>query len=242
MSIQVFLSLGAGNSSAGFERINFRIEIDGQLLAQKHGSLPSNWELQNLHYRWQFHYAAYYENCLDSLRGNDGSIELDRTGIEGFSVTSFEETTIELAQEMCQWLDCCSFQAIGTHLQTTLAQRYRSTPAEQVIIVIESEDDWIYRLPWHCWSALADCQYAEITFSLNTYQRQTSTSHRTKPRILAVFGDRTGIDTAADAKFIQQLPADLVTLTEPSIAQLRRQLGDNFNRSNLISPVLPGSQ
>jgi CHASE2 domain-containing sensor protein len=217
MSIKVFLNLGAGNLNTGFDRINSRLEVDGKLVAQTQGSLPSNSELQNLHYQWQFGYAAYYENCINLLRG---SIEIESTGITGFSVTSFEETTIELARAMRQWLDISSFCEIGTQLHDRLIQD------KEVIIIVESADDLIYRLPWHCWSAIADYQQAEITFSLNTYQRKTSISQRTKPRILAVFGDSTGIDTAVDANFIQQLQADLVTLTEPTIAELRRKLND----------------
>ncbi len=221
MSNQVFLSLGAGNLNVGFDRIDSRLEVDGKLVAKQQASLPSNSELQDLHYQWQFCYAAYYDNCLDPLRGNGGTtIELDSTGIAGFSVTSFAETTIDLAREMRHWLDSSSFSAIGADLQQRFSQN------EEITIVIESEDDRIYRLPWHCWSAIADYPQAEITFSLNTYQRQNSTSHRSKPRILAVFGDSTGIDTAADAEFIQQLQADLVTLTEPSIAKLQRALND----------------
>jgi CHASE2 domain-containing sensor protein len=217
MSIKLFLSLGAGNLNTGFDRINSRLEVDGKLVAQTQGSLASNLELQDLHYQWQFGYAAYYENCVNLLRG---SIELESTGITGFSVTSFEETTIELAREMRRWLDSSSLREIGTQLHDRLIQD------KEVIIIVESADDRIYRLPWHCWSAIADYQQAEITFSLNTYQRQTSTSHRIKPRVLSVFGDSTGIDTTADAEFIQQLQADLVTLTEPSIAELRRKLND----------------
>jgi hypothetical protein len=117
MSIKLFLSLGAGNLNTGFDRINSRLEVDGKLVSQTQGSLPSNSELQDLHYQWQFGYAAYYENCVNLLRG---SIELESTGITGFSVTSFEETTIELAREMRRWLDSSSLREIGTQLHDRL--------------------------------------------------------------------------------------------------------------------------
>jgi CHASE2 domain-containing sensor protein len=219
MSIQVFLSFGAGNVSAGFDLINYRLEIDGRLVAQKQGSLPSNPELQNLHYQWQFCYAAYYENCVNMLRGDSGAIELENTGVTGFSVTSFEETTIELARSMRDWLAGESFSEIGADLQHRCKQ-------DTLVIIIESADEYIYRLPWHCWSALADFPQAEITFSLTTYQHQLSTSTRIRPRILAVFGTSIGIDTAADAESIQQLQADVAISIEPSIEQLRQQLED----------------
>lgn len=108
----------------------------------------------------------------------------------------------------------------------------------EVIIIIESADDRIYRLPWHCWSAISDCPQAEITFSLNTYQRQTSTSSRTQPRILAVFDDRTGIDTAADATFIEQLQADVVTIAKGGICCFSPDMGVKITsgRSTSIPP------
>lgn len=218
MSIKLFLNLGAGNLNSGFDRINSRLEIDDALVAQTQASLPGNSELQDLHYQWQFCYAAYYENCVSPLRNDPDSIEIDRTGITGFSVSSFAETTTELAREMRQWLDTSSFGEISTQLHQHLIK------TAEVVIIIESTDDRIYRLPWHYWRAIADYPQAKITFSLNSYQRQASTSHRTKPRILAIFGDSTGIDTAADAKFIQQLHADLVTLTAPSIDRFRQNL------------------
>ena len=229
MSIVLFLNLGAGSLSSGFDRINSRLEVDGKLVAQLQGSLPGNPELQDLCYQWQFYYAAYYDNYPQPVRGDNPQIELDSTGITGFSVTSFDRTRQQLETQMREWLDCRSFSTLAAplllHAGDLAAQPERLHHSE-VIIIIESADDRIYRLPWHCWSALVDCPQAEITFSLNTYQRQTSTSGRTKPRILAVFGDRTGIDTTADATFIQQLSADLVTLIEPTISQLRHQLTD----------------
>ncbi len=231
MSIALFLNLGAGSLSSGFDRITSRLEVDGKLIAQLQGSLPGNTELQDLCYQWQFYYAAYYDNYPDRhpVRGDTTKIELDSAGVTGFSVTSFDRTSQQLGTQMRDWLDRSSFSTLAEPLLWhigALASQPERLCQHEVIIIIESADDRIYRLPWHCWSALAACPQAEITFSLNTYQRQVSTSCRTKPRILAVFGDRTGIDTAADAEFIQQLQADLVTLIEPSIAQLRHQLED----------------
>ncbi|WP_295620224.1 CHASE2 domain-containing protein [Chamaesiphon sp. GL140_3_metabinner_50] len=221
MSIKIFINLGAGNLNEGFDRTNSRIEVEGRLVAQQQGSLPGNATLQELHYRWQFDYAAYYDNYFQAIRGNAAEIELDNTGVTGFSVTSFEQTRIELERQMRSWLDNSSLSQIGTYL------RSRVSSHAEMIIIVESADDRIFRLPWHCWSVLCDYSQAEITFSLNNYQCQTpNISPRTKPKILAVFGDRTGIDTTADAASLRQLEADLVMLTEPSISELTHQLTD----------------
>ena len=86
---------------------------------------------------------SFRENCVNVLRGNGNTIELENTGITGFSVTSFEETTIALARGMCQWLDRKSFGEIGADLQ------HHCRKYEAIVIIIESADDRIYRLPWH---------------------------------------------------------------------------------------------
>jgi hypothetical protein len=218
VSIKVFLNLGAGNLSVGFDRINSRIEVNGKSIAQQQASLPANPQLQDLFYLWQFYYAAYYDRYPCQSRGEGAEIELDLTGVTGFSVTSFDRTRVQLETQMREWLNCGSFVTMPPNLQPAVSQ--------ETIVIIESEDDRIYRLPWHCWSALDAYPRAEITFSLNTYHRQVVISGRSKPRILAVFGDRTGIDTQTDREFIQQLQADLAILTEPSAIELRDRLDD----------------
>ncbi len=206
--------------SEGFAQISSRLEIDGKLVAQKYGSLPSNSALQDLHYRWQFYYAAYYENYPNPLRGEEIEIELDPTGITGFSVSTFQETRINLERAMCQWLERECFEPISLDL------RQKLDPNRELIIIIETEEDTIHRLPWHCWSLLEDFPRAEIAFSLNTYQQQTHISQRTKPRILAILGDRIGIDTTAEIREIEQLQADVRFSIEPSIAEIIHQLND----------------
>jgi CHASE2 domain-containing sensor protein len=220
VSGKIFLNLGVGNLSEGFAQISSRLEIEGKLVAQKYGSLPSNSALQDLYYRWQFYYAAYYENYPNPMRGEEIEIELDSTGITGFSVSTFQETRIDLERAMRQWFDCECFEPISLDLRDKLE------PNQELIIIIETEEDSIHRLPWHCWSLLENFPRAEIAFSLNTYQRQTSISQRTKPRILAILGDRIGIDTAAEIQAIQQLQGDLVFSIEPSIAEIIHKLND----------------
>jgi CHASE2 domain-containing sensor protein len=220
MSTKVFLSLGQGNLSAGFSQITARLESGGQLVAQQQGSLPSNLELQHLQRQWQFYYAAYYDHHSGDLRENVPKIEIESTGVTGFSVTTFQETRQKLEQEMHDWLENSSFDPISCQLRSKLNNHH------EVVIIVETEDDCIHRLPWHYWSLITDFSQAEVAFSLSTYQQQAYVSQRVKPRILAVFGDRTGLDTSAEAQLICQLPADIISLTEPSRATLSHKLND----------------
>jgi CHASE2 domain-containing sensor protein len=220
MSTKVFLSLGQGNLSDGFRQVTTRLESHGQLIAQQQGNLPSNLELQNLQRQWQFYYAAYYDNHADHLRANNPKFEIENTGVTGFSVTTFQETRQKLGQEMRNWLDSRSFEPISRQLRSKLAHH------DEIVIIVETADDQIHRLPWHYWSLITDFPQTEVAFSLSTYQQQAYISQRTKPRILAVFGDRTGIDTSPDALLLHQLPADIISLNEPSLAELSQKLNE----------------
>jgi hypothetical protein len=83
MSNKVFLKLGTGSLQTGWPHVIAVLERDGHTIGQVQGSLPNNLELQNLYYRWQFGYAAYYEQSFSTLRGQYSEIEVEDTGIEG---------------------------------------------------------------------------------------------------------------------------------------------------------------
>jgi CHASE2 domain-containing sensor protein len=220
MSNKVLLKLGAGNLHEGFQHISSVLEKDGRIIAQVQGSLPPNPELQSLYYRWQFSYAAYYETAQSIVRGEHPPIEIEDTGIEGFSENTFQETYTQLQQCMFEWLESPSFSKISNQL------RLKFQEDDEIAIIIETQNEFIHCLPWHFWSLLQDFRKNEVAFSLETYQSQTVVANRSQPRILAVFGDSTGIDLAEDAKFIRQLHAEFVFLDQPSPLELSRQLDD----------------
>jgi CHASE2 domain-containing sensor protein len=219
MASTIFLNLGAGSFHSGFDQVRCRLVRDAELVNQTRGSLPGNSRLQDLHQQWQSLYDAFYCNSY-SLRGGDSTIEIDNTGITGYSVATFQEARTDLERCMRLWLDSTLFNPISSQLRTELRRD------EDIVIIIETEDDLIHRLPWHFWSLLKDFSRAEIAFSLDTYQRQDWRSTRTVPRVLAIFGDSTGFDNQADAQLLQQLQPGLVLLNTPSMEELTRRLND----------------
>jgi hypothetical protein len=217
---KVRLQLGDGNLQNGFRQINLVLEKNGSVIAQEQGSLPGNIELYNLSNRWKFGYDAYYDSSLNKLRSYGADIEIEDSGIEGFSTSTFAETCAEFQQCMEEWLESVSFSEIGREM---LLQFQKN---DEIAIVIETADEFIQRLPWHFWRILRDFRKAEIAFSLPTHQRQTVSVKRSKPRILAIFGDSTGLDLEADRQFICQLKAEFVFLEQPRPAELSQSLND----------------
>jgi CHASE2 domain-containing sensor protein len=220
MSNRVLLKLGNGNLQNGFQQVSLVLEKNGSVISQEQGSLPGNVELHDLYNRWKFGYEAYYETSLSTLRGHGAEIEIEDTGIEGFSTSTFPETCAEFQQRMVEWLESASFSKIGNQM------RLRFQENDEIAIVIETADEFIQRLPWHFWSLLQDFRKAEIAFSLQTYQRQIVSVKRSKPRILAVFGDSTDLDLEADRRFIRQLKAEPVFLEQPTPDELSQKLDD----------------
>jgi CHASE2 domain-containing sensor protein len=220
MSNKVLLRLGAGSLPTGWPQISATIEKHGRTIAQTQGSLPNNLELQNLYRRWQFCYVSHYEQSFSILRGNYSEIEIEDTGIAGFSANTFQETNSQLQQCMLDWLASPSFSNINNQL------RLKFQEDDEIVIVIEADDEFIRRLPWHFWGVLQDFPQAEVAFSMQTYQQQRVLVKRSQPRILAVLGDSTGIDLAADTEFIRQMRSEVVFLEQPSPVEFSQMLND----------------
>jgi hypothetical protein len=220
MSNKILLKLGTGNLQTGWLQVSAVLEKSGRTIAQVQGSLPNNLQLQHLYSLWQFGYEAYYEQSFSVLRGQHPEIEVEDTGIEGFSAITFQEACNQLQHCILTWLESPSFSNINNQI------RLRFQPDDEITIVIETEDELVYHLPWHFWQVLQDFRKAEVAFSIQTHQYQRVVATRSKPRILAVLGDSTNIDLDADAEFIRQLRAEVVFLDQPSPVELSLQLDD----------------
>ncbi len=220
MSKKVLLKLGAGNLQDGFQQISLELEKNGERIVKEHGELPANPQLQNFFRLWEFGYGAFYENSLMTLRSHPGEIEIEESGIEGFSTIDFPETCAQLRQCMRDWLASASFSRIGDLIRLKFQQD------DEIVIVIETANEFIPRLPWHFWSIFDDFGKAEIAFSLQTYQRQNISVNRSKLRILAVFGDSTDLTLEADRRFVSKLKAEFVPLEQPSPLELSQKLDD----------------
>lgn len=228
----VFFRLGQGDLQHGFPYVEMRLEDGGKLIAQKTGCLPAATALAHRFTEWQFLYEAFYEQQRYRLRGIDGNvlkvastavdesdeIEFETTGITGFSEQEFRTIAQAIDTEMQTWLNAPGLLEINNLLRTKLQEE------EEIRVIIETPDLDLQRLPWHCWQFFADYRYAEPSFSAPTFEQHYVRSHRRKPRILAVLGNRDGIDSAAEEAFLQGLKAEATFLIEPSLQALTEAL------------------
>lgn len=200
------------------------------------GSLPPLPQLGALYQRWQVLYDALYSSLSwrkvrqtrDSEISNIGiphvgssDFEIDEDDVTHVSQAEFVQVCQDLRTWMNTWLGSDSFQRIDRQIRTRL------TPTDEIRLIVMADDLSLLRLPWCLWEFFEDYPKAEIALSVPEFARSTQavpTPKRTV-KILAILGDRHGIDIAKDQQLLQTLPqADLTFLVEPQAAELTQHL------------------
>jgi len=118
------------------------------------------------------------------------------------------------------WLEASSFRTVDRRLRETLSID------EPIRVLIRTQDSYLRRLPWHSWDFIERYPRAEIALAASTLQWSARPPSRTgNVRILAILGDRRGIQVEADRQLLEQLPdAEVMLLIEPSRHQISQQL------------------
>ena len=227
MSTLVILNLGSGDLWNGFPQVTVRIWTAGSSLPEQSvGSLPPAPQLSELYQTWQSNYR-----CLcgsQSLRSavlaveEDDLLEIEEVGITNVSQDNLDWVSQELCTELNTWLSARSFLKIERHMRSQLH------PAEEIRIILETDNDLLRHLPWHKWDIFQDYRKANIALSQSDYKSrrfQRTQILRNKIRILAILGDSRNIDVTAEREFLQNLPnAETTFLVNPSRQELNTEL------------------
>ena len=173
------------------------------------GALPPALDLCQLLTGWQQHYLGSVGVTRISLE-NIGT----RTGTLS-EIAQCRQLARELQQALKTWLASSQFQPIEQRLRETL------TVQDSVEVLLRTNDDRIHRLPWHLWDFIERYPQAELSIgSAPELVTQAQLPHH-RVRILAILGDRQGIDIEADRQVLASLPqTDVVFLVEPSRQEL----------------------
>ena len=202
-----------GSLEQGF-RVTLEIsEGNTQVFTEATGGLPAAVDLLELFSQWQ---QDYYQ-----------SLGVSRIAIESISVKTGTLTQIQTCRNSEQrlkvavqsWLASPEFQPIEQRL------RERLMPKEAVEILLRTTDPRLHRLPWHFWDFIDRYPHAELVLSSPSERIVLPDRQTNKVRILAILGDRQGIDTEADRLAISAVPnADVVFLVEPTRQQVYDRL------------------
>ena len=172
--------------------------------------------------QWRETYAK-----LDiALRGRFSDIEpLLNDGAE-----DIQKASKVLVQSLNDWLDTSDrgFLPVRDKL---IALAHSASHEEEVRLVIQSEVEELYRLPWHLWQPFENACGIEIAVSPMTSEfgkTRLSAPQREKVRILAILGSKQGIKLR-DKAILKKIPedqAEVVFLFQPTARRLFQALRD----------------
>lgn len=235
MSKLVVLNLGRGTLEAGFPFVTVQLQEDEtSAWRQFQGSLPPAPNITNLYRRWQLLYDLLYEarsiniglrvmRVESSQLLEDDGLEVNESDVTHISDADFDEVCKELQKNIDNWLDCQEFRSIESQLRTYLSR------TDEVRFIIQTEDYYLRKLPWHIWHFFNDYQRAEIALSPIEFKPEIKVnSSADRIRILAILGDSDGIDIEADKSLLSSLPnnPEIIFLEQPSRQQLDEYLWD----------------
>ncbi|MFN6516355.1 MAG: CHASE2 domain-containing protein [Nostoc sp. CreGUA01] len=225
MSKLIVLNLGKGDLNQGFPTVAAQLwQTDTPTPMQFTGGLPAAPQLEHLYQRWQQMYTALYAS-LGWRSRNIADFEIDEEDVTHISQGEFDNLCQELQQSLNAWLNSSLFLNIDRKLRTQLS------PKEEIRCIITAQSEQVLKLPWCLWHFFSDYPQAEIALSPPEYGRSVKTNpqkSKGKVRILAILGDRHGIDLEKDQNILRQLPnAELKFLVEPNRSQITEQLWES---------------
>lgn len=227
MSTLVILNLGQGSLQQGFPSIIARLCLEKTSQeVQFSGELPPNSELGDLYKHWQLMYDLLYQARSFEFRRYRSSPDesddliIDEKDITHVSEAEFAEISQALEYSLNQWLNHQLFRPVERQL------RSRLHPDDDIRLIIQTEDPQLRQIPWYGWLFLEDYPNAEISLSSLNFEVKTLKQNQSQQvKILAILGDKTGIDIEADRQLLSNLPnAEITFLVEPTRQVVSEQL------------------
>ncbi len=221
MSRLAIFDFGEGSFERGFS-VNLEIFVKrNNLPVRFSGRLPPSPQVLAHCYQWQLAYRSLDVNKRSSF------LEAPEAQTTNFSLTeclaSCEEATHQLKASLGEWYESREFNRVREKLLEEISDR-----TQEIRLVIRTQNSALWQLPWHLFfeRLLERYRKAEVSLSLTEYGRAGNAIQATeKVQILAILGDRTGINVEADRQILENLPnASPEFLVEPQREQLTEQL------------------
>ena len=182
------------------------------------GKLPPAPTLLAQYQRWQ----SLYRSLAFLFRIEDRPGQIPNVSSAEVLVACHQAAQ-DLSEMLNGWLGSESFRPI----REKLLEKLQPTDAVQLILQVEAIQ--LRRLPWHLWDFFERYPKAEVALSAAAYEQvEREPPPRDRARILAILGNRQGINVEADRQLLENLPdgAETIFLVEPSRQQLYQWLWD----------------
>ena len=208
----VTLKIREGSLDTGFpvtlqiapEGLPVELEISSQLPAAP--NIPLQYNL------WQKSYLGL---------GLSTRLEPNKAFISNYSHSeNCDRAATKLLTSFNNWLDADSFRPLKERFLSRL------NPADELRILIQTENIQLQCLPWHLVSWFDAYTKAEIAISKPCYEKDPEVVNlKSQVRILGIIGNSQGIDTNRDRHLLEQLPnSSTVLLTNTNRQEITEQL------------------
>lgn len=251
----VFLEIGTGNFDQGFDAwLQIWQENGLPKTARIQGRLPYNEQLRYMLVAWSESFRILAEDARQFSRTSQVSdIYGVDSVVENESLTEGSTACLKLLQsleeETNNWLNKI-IDRDWLRIREIIREEFAQTP-NTTRLVIQSQESFIWKLPWYSWDLLKRYRNVGVSFcTSDVYRESNIISSRTKPRILAAFGDSHNIDLEVDRKilrklrsrgadpcFIGHIPQKLSVLGK-KLSQLRTFQTRSFSKKPLTSAEL----
>ncbi len=209
----VVLTIGEGDFESGFPVTALIRTNDHPIPMFFTGKLPPEPKIPQLYQQWQQIYRSqkWFGRILFD----------EENSVTNFSQQELDDFAQELEHRLQSWLNSEPFRPIERELYSKLI------PTEEVLVIIQTKDIQLQRLPWHLWDFFEHYCQAEVALSPTGERKEKSVPSRNQIRVLTILGSSTGIDLEADRQVLDNLPnAETVFLVEPTRKQLHQYLWD----------------
>jgi len=209
----VVLKFGEGGFDQGFA-VTLQISEEGQLPSiEITGKLPPSPELPLSYNHWQASYRSL---------GSIYRLYPKHAQVTNVSKTSdCQDAADVLRKSLNHWLQAEGFRPLREKWLERLL------PTEEIRLIVQTDNSYLQRLPWHVWDLLERYPKAETAWSPIDYIKTQKPARHPNPliNILAIVGHSEGIDTKADQALLKQYSdADVHFVVEPQRQELTEHL------------------
>ncbi|NJM20113.1 MAG: ABC transporter substrate-binding protein [Richelia sp. SL_2_1] len=210
MSKFVVLNIYEGSFDQGF-RVMLEIGEDGRTFFKQEITLAPAPNIPRLYQDWQDKYREL---------GKTRQINIPAAQITNCSVIEDENVARNRFENyLIQWFAQLPFRELQVRIEE------KTYPHELIRVIIDTNNIYLKKLPWHLWKLFHNRPQAE--FALSAEYSPPSEPLKRPIKILAIFGGSKGLDLSLDRQLLINLRkrgAKVTFLEKPQIKQLSHSL------------------
>ncbi len=211
MSKFAVLNIDEGSFEQGFP-VSLGIGEDGPTFHKEKVTLPPAPDIPRFYQDWQEKYRDLGEN----LRQIDvPSAQVTRVSI----IENENEARRRFEKYLREWFSQLAWEKLQVRIEG------RTLPNESVRVIIDTNNIYLKKLPWHLWHLFHNRPNAE--FALSAEYAPPTESLKRPVKILAIFGGSQGLDLTLDRELITNLRnrgAKVTWLEQPQKQELNESL------------------